>query len=298
MPMKTPCLDAVDTPPLRVALCQIETRQWDLEGNTARTLDALREAAELSADLAITPECVLHGYGFDGVADLSASARAAAEPLDGPRVRSVRALARERGIEVVLGFAELGADGEIHNSAALIDRQGEIVFVYRKVHCRDFEAAGRGGPFTPGDAFHASARSYPGGAQCTLGCMICFDREVVESTRCLRALGAELIACPLATDTTDLLQHENCADNEMVTRVRAAENEVFIVVVNHAGRFNGGSFAVGPGGEALHQMGPDPGVCVLDLPIGAVRTLLHARPRGWMGWGYRRPEVYAHYLSR
>jgi predicted amidohydrolase len=298
MPTKTPDLATADTPVLRVALCQALTRQWDLDGNTARVLDAIAEAAARGAELAITPECALHGYGFDGVDDLAASVREAAEPTDGPRLRAVRRAARDLGIEVVLGFAERGPGDALYNSAALIDRHGEIVFVYRKVHCRDFETAGRGGVFTPGDSFHVSERSYPGGAACRLGCMICFDREVVESTRCLRALGAELIACPLATDTTNLLAHADEADNEMVTRVRAAENEVVIVVVNHAGRFNGGSFAVGPGGERLHQMGPDPGVHVLDIPIGVVRRSLHANPLGWMGWGYRRPDVYAPYLSR
>ena len=198
-------------------------------------------------------------------------------------------------MDVVFGFAERDGD-RVHNSAAVIGRNGRLLDVYRKVHCRDFEDVGTRGWFTPGDRFFALKRPWSAGSY-QLGTMICFDREVTETVRCLRALGAQLIACPLACNTADAGALRNGADNEMVTRVRAAENEVFIAVANHAGRFNGGSFVVGPGGELLHQMGKEPGVVVLDIPVGVVAEKFHARPLGWMGWGYRRPEVYDQYLG-
>ena len=102
-----------------------------------------------------------------------------------------------------------------------------------------------------------------------------------------------MITCPLACDTESLTKHSSYAHNEMVTQCRAAENEVFFVVVNHAGRFNGGSFAVGPGGEPLVQLGKETEVRVIALPVVALQKQVHANASGWMGWGYRRPEVYA-----
>jgi predicted amidohydrolase len=102
----------------------------------------------------------------------------------------------------------------------------------------------------------------------------------------------------LATNTYDMSNPENRADNEMITRCRAAENEVFIVVVNHAGRFNGGSFAVGPSGELYAQLGAQAEVRVLDLPVGIVTPKFHNEPLGQLGWGFRRPEVYDRYLNR
>jgi len=301
--------DATDitSPPIKVAMCQVYTEQWALEDNLRRTLAALNEAADLGADLAITPECVLHGYG-DKNGDFEERMRAAAVPLNGKAIGSVRETAKARALDVVIGFAEAKPDGGFANSdavakpssgfantAALVTRDGEIACVYRKVHCRGFEDATRDGLFSPGEEFYVVDYTGHGGRN-RLGLMICFDREVPESVRCLRALGAEIIACPLATDTTDMANHGNCADNEMITRIRAAENEVFIVVVNHAGRFNGGSFAVGPGGEVIEQMGADPGVEVLELPVGVVPEKYHSKPLGWMGWGYRRPAVYDRYL--
>jgi predicted amidohydrolase len=293
MTRKTPDIYADNPPLLRVAMCQIRTEEWDIEGNLARTLAALAEAAAEGAQLAVTPECVLHGYGFERegtprVLDL-------ADTPDSANVTRVCRAAGELGMDVVLGFAERAED-VVHNSAAFIARDGRILDVYRKVHCRSFEDIGRDGWFTPGDRFFALDRAW-GDETFRIGTMICFDREVTETVRCLRAVGSQLIACPLACDTYDASAAGDEANNEVITRCRAAENEVFVVVVNHAGRFNGGSFAVGPGGQLLHQMGEGPGVVVLDLPVGAVPRDFHSQPLGWMGWGYRRPDVYDRYLS-
>ena len=214
-----------------------------------------------------------------------------AETLDSQRIAAVRSLAEERGMHIVLGFAERASNGLLYNAAALISSSGKILNVYRKVHCRNFEDINFSGAFTPGDRF-VTADITCGASSFRLGTMICFDREVPESTRCLRAMGSHLIACPLATDTHSLDAHVNYAHNEMITRSRAAENEVFIAVVNHSGRYNGGSFVVGPGGEALVQLGSQAEVRVLDIPIRALKEQVHAEPYGWMGWGYRRQEVY------
>lgn len=282
---------------LRVGICQIYTEQWQIEQNFRRTMEALEEAAERGAILAITPECVLHGYGFsDDKEFLRKRTLAASEELSGERVSGIRALAKKLSLNVVLGIAERGTGDKIHNSALFITQQGEIAEVYRKVHCRRFESVEGSGAFTPGDRFAAVELSL-GQRSYSIGLMICFDREIPESTRCLRAMGAQFVACPLATNTSDMNQKIEEAENEMITRCRAAENEFFIAVVNHSGRFNGGSFIVGPKGELLIQLGKDPAVEVVDVPIGIVEDKFHSNPLGWMGWGYRRQEVYDKHLT-
>ncbi|MCE9615314.1 MAG: carbon-nitrogen hydrolase family protein [Lentisphaerae bacterium] len=280
---------------VRVGLCQVHTQAWDVAGNLARTLTAIDAAARAGAELAITPECVLHGYADQRSASDRAQLRTIAEPLDGAALQRIRSQARMCGLHVLLGFAERGDCGAVHNSAALIGPDGDIKLLYRKVHCRAFESVTGDGGFTPGDRFEVASIA-AGGATCRVGAMICFDREIPESVRCLRALGSQLVMCPLATETWDLSTWQAYTENEAVTRCRAAENEVFIAVVNHAGRFNGGSFVVGPGGEILVQLGREAEVRVVDVPVGVVPERFHSRPLGWMGWGYRRPDVYARYL--
>lgn len=289
---KTPPLYDRDYRGVRVALCQIATMPWDVRANLEATLAALEVGAAQGAEVAVTPECVLTGYGVERNRARQLQLLAEnAEPADGASLHRLRDCASRFHMHVVVGFAERGAAGRFYNTAVLIDREGAVVDLYRKVHCRAFERIDGQGGFTPGDNFVVRTLTCRE-MDIRLGLMICFDREVTESVRCLRALGAELIACPLACDTASLNEPGNSADNEMVTRCRAAENEVFIAVVNHAGRFNGGSFVVGPGGEALTQLGASATVAVVDLPIEGVRTAHHGDPLGWMGWGYRRPEVY------
>ncbi len=297
MTMESSGTSASEHDVLKVGICQIYTEQWQVEQNFKRTVEALEEAAGKGATLAITPECVFHGYGFSDDKELLCKRTLeVSETLSGERVSKIRALAKKLSLNVVLGIAERGTGDEVHNSALFITQQGEIAEVYRKVHCRRFESVEGSGAFTPGDRFAAVDLSL-GQRNCTIGIMICFDREIPESTRCLRAMGAQFVACPLATNTSDMSKKIEEAENEMITRCRAAENEFFIAVINHSGRFNGGSFIVGPKGGLLIQLGKEPAVEVIDVPIGIVKDKFHSNPLGWMGWGYRRQEVYDRYFT-
>lgn len=284
---------------MKIGLCQTETIEGELEGNFRRVLADIRAAAERGAELIVTPECVLSGYAGSYSDDEKARFAETAVTLKGSEITAVRDIARETGVDIVFGFAEKAEAGKFHNTAAFIGREGDIVFAYRKIHCRMFESANHDGLFTPGDEFFVAERRYSEGAF-SIGAMICFDREIVESVRCLRALGAVFVACPLATNTYPLNAAHAIgqrADNETVTRVRAAENEVAIAVVNHAARFNGGSYVVGPLGETVVQLGAAAEVAVVEVPLGEVQGKFHADPLGWMGWGFRRPDVYGKYLG-
>lgn len=283
---------------VKIGLCQTETVEWDVEGNFSRVLADIETAARQGAELVITPECVLNGYAGPGLSDWKTRFPATTAPMEGPHLTRVRERAKTLGVEIVFGFAEQGDAGAFHNTAVLIDRNGGIVWAYRKMHCRPFESAEHDGLFTPGDRFYVSEQTYAGGTL-RVGAMICFDREIVESVRCLRGLRAEFIACPLATNTyslTDSSVPGRKADNELITRARAAENEVYIAVVNHAGRFNGGSYLVGPMGETICQLGEAAEVRTVAVPLG-VTECLHRDPLGWMAWDHRRPAAYAPYLG-
>ena len=285
---------------LKVGICQIYTEQWAFEDNLRRTMEAIETAAGKGAEIAITPECVLHGFARPA-ADMTKSQfhkklRKVSEPLDGPTIKLIRKKAAELGIHILIGFSEFAADGKFYNTAAMVSDKGQIINAHRKVHFRKAMNIEYGGPYTPGETFSV-AELKVNGRKFKAGTMICFDREVAESARCLRSLGAEIIFCPLATTTFGLQGHKETADNEMVTRVRAAENEVFIVVVNHASRYNGGSYIVGPKGEILCEMGQDAAVEVLSVPVQMVAKKYHSKPLGWMGWGYRRQTVYNKYLK-
>jgi predicted amidohydrolase len=284
---------------VKIGMCQVFTEEWAVEANIERTLEAIDLAARQGAEIAVTPECVFHGYPFDESNGKSESFRkklfSVAESPEGENLKLFREKARDKGIYVLVGFAEKGEGEVIHNTAALISPEGRYVYLYRKVHCRHFENINHWGYFTPGSDFYTADLQF-NGKHFNVGTIICFDREIPESLRCIRSLGAELVLCPLATDTSDMTKYKNETDNEIITRVGSTCNELFIVVVNHAGRFNGGSFITGPKGELFCQMNDDPGVLTYDVPAGIISEEFHNKPLGWMGWGYRRPDIYKKYI--
>jgi predicted amidohydrolase len=284
---------------LKIGMCQVYTEEWAVEANIKRTLEAIDLASQQGAEIAITPECVFHGYPIDDTNGKSQTFRKKlydiSESPDGEHIKLFKDKAKEKGLFILVGFVEKGEGELIHNTAALISPEGEFVYIYRKVHCRHFENINYQGYFTPGTNFYSKVLQF-GEKQYNVGTIICFDREIPESLRCLRALGAELVLCPLATDTSDMTVKKNEADNEIITRVGSTTNEQFIVVVNHAGRFNGGSFIVGPKGELFCQMNEKEGVLTYELPVGVISGQFHNEPLGWMGWGYRRPDIYSKYI--
>jgi predicted amidohydrolase len=279
----------------QLAMCQVETEEWALDDNLGRAVASLREAKNKGADFAVCPECVIHAYpvakSADGREEHNQRVKEIAEPIDGERIDTLKRLAREIDLDFVLGFAEKGDDGNTYNTAALFSRSGEITDKYRKVHCRPFESTWFWGPFTPGESFSAYTLAQ---SEVRAGTFICFDRERPESFLSLRHLGAEFIACPLATNTVNIHQHAEHS-NESLTQVMAACNESFIAVVNHAKRFNGGSFLVGPTGECIHQMDAEPGVAIVEVDLTELRNL-RAKGHGWRGYGFTRPEIYQKYI--
>ena len=285
---------------IKIGMCQVYTEEWMVDANIKRTLEAIDLAAKQGAEIAVTPECVFHGYAMDKTKGKSESFRKKlydiAESPDGEHLQLFKDKAKEKGIYVLVGFAEKGEGNLIHNSAALISPAGQYIYIYKKVHCRHFENINHYGYFSPGDNFYSEDLKF-GDKLYKVGTMICFDREIPESLRCIRALGAELVLCPLATNTSSMTEYKNNTDNEIITRVGATCNELFIVVVNHAGRFNGGSFIVGPMGELFCQMTDEPGVLTYEIPLGIIAGKFHSEPLGWMGWGYRRPEIYLKYIG-
>ncbi|MDO9254766.1 MAG: carbon-nitrogen hydrolase family protein, partial [Bacteroidales bacterium] len=128
---------------IKIGMCQVHTEEWAVEANIKRTLETIDLAAEQGAEIAVTPECVFHGYTSDKTKGKSESFRSKlyeiAESPDGANLQLFKDKAEEKGIYILVGFVEKGEGNLIHNSAALISPEGRYVYIYRKVHCRDFE---------------------------------------------------------------------------------------------------------------------------------------------------------------
>lgn len=112
----------------RLALLHLDAVPGDVSGNRARIEAAIKDAVAHGADWIVTPELAETGYDFAKRIDTDWI-----EPFPGTWISTLSAIARDNHVALFVGFAEREeASGELHNSAAVIDRDGAIRGVYRK----------------------------------------------------------------------------------------------------------------------------------------------------------------------
>jgi len=226
-----------------VAACQLGLTVGEVEANRAAAAAAVVRAAGHGAELVVLPELCDSGYVFTGEAE----ARALASPAaDNPTLRGWQALAGRHATTIVGGFCELGEDGLVYNSAAVVGADGALA-VYRKAHLWDAEKL----VFTPGEA-PPPVVELPFGR---IGLMICYDLEFPEWVRLPALAGADLIAAPVNWPAMPVPPGERPCD---VVRVQAdaCVNGVFIAVADRCRAergvsWVGGTVIVGPDGYPL-----------------------------------------------
>ncbi len=235
----------------------------------------------LQSDIIVFPELCTTGYFFQS----SEEAIAAAEPFSGETMTALQQKSTAHNQIYVIGFAELGDDGNAYNSAALIMPDANLTSVYRKTHLFYKEsncfAAGNSGFFVVEDAKR----------DVKIGVMICYDWRFPEAARSLALAGADLIVCPsnLVTDVWHIAMP-----------ARALENKVFLAVANRTGTetgggeelvFKGESAIWGYNGKIMAKSGVDE-ESILTVTIDPAQT----RNKSFNAFNNiftdRRPEMY------
>ncbi|WP_181405854.1 carbon-nitrogen hydrolase family protein [Pseudarthrobacter phenanthrenivorans] len=191
--------------------------------------------------------------------------QASAEPLDGPRVRELKQLAKDLNIWLVPGsVCERGPEGQLFNTQLVLSPEGELAGYYRKIFpWRPFE------PYDPGDRF--TTVDLPGIGR--VGLNICYDAWYPEVSRQLAWMGADLILNVVKTTTPDRKQEL------ILAKANAIVNQVFMVSVNCAGPTGQGkSIIVDPEGNTLAEALDDqPQLLTAELDLAAVE---HVRTHG------------------
>ena len=274
--------------PTQIAVAQLAITVAEPDANRRAAAEAVAEAAAAGARLVVLPELSDSGYVFDAE-DPAAEARGLAAPVaDSATLRQWQALAARHRLVIVGGFCELGADGRLYNSAALVDASGTRA-VYRKAHLWDNEKI----PFTPGDAAPPVVETEFG----RVAVMVCYDLEFPEWTRLVALDGADLIAAPVNWPGYRWPAGERPAE-VIKAQAAAAANGVFVAVADRCRDERGvswisGSLIAGPDGYPLA------GPVLADRPavLTAACDLPRARDKSVSGHNDlladRRPELYA-----
>lgn len=260
-----------------VVCCQLAPVVGDLDGNLALAADAVGGAVAAGAEVVVLPELVTSGYCFTSAAE----ARSVAIPAGHPALAGWGA----HGGVVVGGFAELGADGVVHNSAALVDAGG-VRAIYRKTHLWDREALF----FTPGSAPAPVVETAVG----RIGVMICYDLEFPEMPRSVALRGADLLAVPTNWPWVDRPDGQP-APEVVIAMAAARVNRMAVACCDRCGvergqRWTEASTVVGADGWPLAVAGPD-GRAVADVDLSASRDKRISPGNDVLR--DRRPEVYS-----
>ena len=248
---------------MRTALIQ-QHNTGDLRDNRLRLGEKIRSAAADGAELIVLQE--LHdGLYFCQTEDVDLFDLA--EPIPGPATDFYGELAQELGVVIVTSLFEKRAPGLYHNTAVVLERDGSIAGVYRKMHIPDDPGYYEKFYFTPGDlGFHPIETSVG-----RLGLLVCWDQWYPEAARLMALAGAELLIYPTAIgydDRDDREEQERQRSAwQLVMRGHAVANGLPVIAVNRVGRepapgdnpeagitFWGSSFAAGPQGEMLTEL--------------------------------------------
>ena len=260
---------------LKVGLIQ-QANTADRSDNKRRLREAIRRVASEGAELVVLQE--LHnGLYFCQREDVDTFDEA--ESIPGESTREFGELARELGIVLVLSLFERRAAGLYHNTSVVLERDGSIAGMYRKMHIPDDPAYYEKFYFTPGDLGFEPIETSVG----RLGVLVCWDQWYPEAARLMALSGAELLIYPTAIgwESSDASGEQTRQSDawQLVQRGHAVANGLPVVTVNRVGHeadpsgqtggitFWGRSFVAGPQGELLVELDQREATCVVEIDL-------------------------------
>ena len=203
-----------------------------------------------------------------------------AESIPGAMTEAFQRLAKRCGIVIIVSLFEKRSAGVYHNSAAVIDADGSLLGIYRKMHIPDDPLYHEKFYFTPGDlGFRAWDTRFG-----KIGVLICWDQWYPEAARLTAMQGAELLFYPTAIgwhpSEKEKYGEQQRDAWQTIQRSHAVANGCFVASVNRVGHetpvggdgieFWGGSFVAGTSGEILSQAGLEESVLLLEVDLGKV----------------------------
>src|SRR3954462_901681 len=305
------------TKPFRVGIIQ-DSASSDMKATIDASVARIREAASRGAQIICLKELFNAPYfcksqkceRFD-----------IAEPIPGPTTETMRALAKELEVVLIVPVFEKQARGVYRNSAAIIDADGSLLGVYRKMHIPDDPLFNEKYYFVPGDATTDDRIDAIGNVAkqasgfrvwktkfANIGVLICWDQWYPEAARITSLLGADILFYPTAIGwhPSEKAEHGEAQVEAWRTaqRAHAIANGVYVASPNRVGHedepgtdgieFFGHSFIADPFGRVLAEADTRPAVLVAKCDRG----LIESTRRNWPFLRDRRIDAYAPILNR
>src|SRR5579862_8533882 len=227
--------------------------------NLAKAEARIREAAKRGAQIVCLEELFRSQYFCR---EENHDNFALAEPIPGPSTDALGKLAKELSVVIVASLFERRAAGLYHNTAAVLDADGALLGIYRKMHIPDDPLYYEKFYFTPGDLGFPNFDTRYG----RIGVQVCWDQWYPEGARVASLRGANILFYPTAIGWHPSEKQEFGAAQldawRTIQRSHAIANGIYVAAVNRVGlegpadsglEFWGHSFVSDPFGRVLAE---------------------------------------------
>jgi N-carbamoylputrescine amidase len=238
----------------------------DPDANLKKTISLVERAAKKGANIICTQELFRSQYFCQSEDHKNFEL---AEKIPGPSTETFQKLAKKHKVVIIASLFEKRAAGVYHNTAAIIDADGKLLGIYRKMHIPDDPLFYEKFYFTPGDLGFKTWQTKFG----KIGVLICWDQWYPEAARLTAMQGAQILFYPTAIGwhPSEKKEYGERQHNawETIQRSHAIANGCFVAVPNRIGlekisgvrgdgiEFWGQSFVAGTSGEILAKASVD-----------------------------------------
>ncbi|OGI00643.1 MAG: hypothetical protein A2Y25_04535 [Candidatus Melainabacteria bacterium GWF2_37_15] len=252
----------------RILGIQMQPELGKKQANLDKVKQFVEQYAWYKPDLIVLPEVFNVGVDHKDLQKL-------AEPIPGGQTTDLLMdLAKKYSTNIIGGsYIEKLPDGEHKNTCPVINRQGEIIAKYHKIHLFNYHGSEESKCVTPGCKANIVETDIG-----KIGLTICFDIRFPELYRCLTYAGAEII--------TNVAAFPYPKYDHWVTlhKARAIENLAYVVTVNQCGRVDikrqnlGMSMVINPWGDVIASAGTDEGVMMAEIDMEYLKKTREAFP--------------------
>ena len=250
----------------------------DPKANLKKTLALTERAAKKGAKIICTQELFRSQYFCQSEDHAHFDL---AESIPGPSSAAFQKIAKKYGVVIVASLFERRASGLYHNTAVIIDADGSLLGIYRKMHIPDDPLFYEKFYFTPGDTGFRAWQTKFG----KIGVLICWDQWYPEGARLTSLQGAEILFYPTAIGWHPKEKAEYGANQhgawEIIQRSHAVANGCYVAAVNRIGleqpiggdglEFWGQSFVAGTSGQILAKASVDQEeILLVPIDLGKV----------------------------
>ena len=251
---------------------QFNPKIGDKEFNLIKVEEFISQNSDKKLDLVLFPEFFSTGIDHNSFLNFPD------DEQGGNTIKKVQELAKKFNTNIVTGSVIEKSENKLFNTSFVINRTGETVGKYRKIHLFNYNGGTEGQRITAGNEPLVVALDFG-----KVGLNICYDFRYPLMQKNLAKMGAEILVCPTAWciinekyNNSDKLKHEQDIW-ESLNKIRAYDNLVCVVSCNQVGKANervsniGHSMIVSPDGEVLANAGNEECAIYAEIDLEKVR---------------------------